>query len=150
MTIQNYLANLVLSMLDNKKPMEIPDNIDVNELIDIAKRNHMSYMILGALLKTENIPGKIVEKIRGDVQYNVLTTLIQVTELKKLVEAFERAGIKNQPLKGSCMKFMYPSPEMREMSDIDILVDDSMMDSAKNIMLELGYTLSLSVKHHDI
>ena len=150
MTIKSYLANLVLSQLNGKKPLNIPDNIDVNEIIDIAKRNHMNYLVLGALIKTDNIPEETLNRLRRIIQNSVLTTLAQVTELKKLVDAFEKAGIKNQPMKGSCMKYMYPSPEMREMSDIDILVDGDQMDAAGKIMTELGYSLSQSIKHHDI
>lgn len=150
MTVRNYLAELVNAQLSGRKPENIPENIDVNELIDIAKRNHMNYLILGALVKTDNVPEKLLNNLRYWIQNSIFTTLAQVTELNKLVNAFEKAGIKNQPMKGSYLKFMYPSPEMREMSDIDILVDDTKMSEAGKIMNELGYTLVQSIKHHDI
>jgi len=92
----------------------------------------------------------LVDKLRNKIQNSILTTLAQVSELNKFVNAFEKAGIKNQPMKGSYLKFLYPSPEMREMSDIDILVDDTKMSEAGKIMNELGYTLVQSIKHHDI
>ncbi|MBR4146143.1 MAG: nucleotidyltransferase family protein [Lachnospiraceae bacterium] len=148
--IKDYLANLVLAQINGTKPENIPDNIDVNELIDIAQRNHMNYMIIGALLKTDNIPNAMVDKLRLNVQNSIFVTLNQVTGLKILIEAFEKAGIMNQPLKGACLKYMYPSPELREMSDIDILVSDNQMDEAGKIMIDLGYTLAQSIKHHDI
>lgn len=150
MTIQEYLANLILSMFEGKKPVDIPENIVVKEIIDIAERNHMNYMLLGALLKTDNISEEVLNLLRYKVQKSVMTTLSQVVELKNLVDAFENAGIKNQPMKGSCMKFMYPSPEMREMSDIDILIAEEQMDAAGKIMRDMGYTLAQSIKHHDI
>lgn len=150
MTIQNYLANLILSMFEGKKPMDFPENIDVKEIIDIAERNHMNYLLLGALLKTDNISEEALGILRYNVQKSVMTTLSQVMELKKLVDAFEKAGIKNQPMKGSCMKFMYPSPEMREMSDIDILIAEEQMEAAGKIMRDMGYSLVQSIKHHDI
>lgn len=150
MTIQHYLADLILSMFEGKKPMDIPENIDVKEIIDIAERNHMIYLLLGALLKTDNVSEELLGILRYKVQKSVMTTLSQVMELKKLVDTFEKAGIKNQPMKGSCMKFMYPSPEMREMSDIDILIAEEQMDAAGKIMCDMGYTLAQSIKHHDI
>lgn len=148
--IKDYLANLVLSQINGTKPEDLPEDIDVNELIDISKRNHMNYMILGALIKTESISKETTEQIRRRLHSTIYLALNQVVELSKIVDALENAGIKNQPMKGACMKFMYPSPEMREMSDIDILVPDEQMNAAGKIMLELGYTLSQSVKHHDI
>ncbi|MBR3579559.1 MAG: nucleotidyltransferase family protein [Lachnospiraceae bacterium] len=150
MTTEKYLANLVLSQLNGTKPENLPHNIKVNELIDIAERNHMNYLIFTALIKTDNIPEELLKRLRQLVQKSVIITLAQVTELKSIVNAFEKAGIKNQPMKGSYLKFMYPSPEMREMSDIDILVDDTKMSEAGEIMNKLGYTLVQSIKHHDI
>ena len=149
-TIQNYLAELVLAQLNGRKPENIPDNIGVDEIIDIAGRNHMIYPLLGALIKTDNFPEDKLNELRYKIQHSVLVTLAQVTELNRLVDAFENAGIKNQPMKGSCMKFMYPSPELREMSDIDILIAGDQMDAAGKIMLDLGYKLTQSIKHHDI
>lgn len=150
MNMQSYLADLVISQLKGEKPMNIPESLDIHEIIDIADRNHMKYLILGALIKTENLPETWLDRLRYQVQNSVITTLMQVTALKNLVEAFEKAGIMNQPMKGSCMKFMYPTPEMREMSDIDILIAEDKLDLARRILLEQGYTLSQSVKHHDI
>ena len=148
-TIQNYLAELVLAQLNGRKPVNIPENITTDEIIDIAGRNHMIYPLLGALIKTDNVPEEKVNDLRFKIQNSILMTLAQVTELNKLVTALENAGIKNQPMKGSCMKFMYPSPELREMSDIDILIAGEQMDAAGKVMLELGYTLAQSIKHHD-
>ena len=150
MNMQTYLANLVIAQLNGKKTAYIPDNLDIDEIIDISSRNHMDYMILGTLINADNLPDDKKNEIRLRIQASVLRTLVQITELKKIVDSFEKAGIKNQPMKGSCMKFMYPSPEMREMSDIDILVDGERMEDAKKIMIDLGYSLAQSVKHHDI
>ena len=43
------------------------------------------------------------------------------------------------PLKGSVIKEMYPNPEMREMNDNDILIDQNGRDQAKDFMLSRGY-----------
>ena len=150
MTTQQLLANLVLAQLNGRKPNNIPVDTNVSELINIAERNHMNYLILGALIRSDNIPEKIIDCLRRKIQNNIMMTLSQVTELNTLVARFEKAGIKNQPMKGSCMKFIYPSPEMREMSDIDILIDTDKVGKAGKIMQELGFSLQRSVKHHDI
>ena len=150
MNMQAYLANLVISQLNGEKPANIPDNLDIDEIIDISMRNHMDYMILGALVRVENLADDKKNVLRSKLQVSVLRTLTQVTELKRIVDSFEKSGIKNQPMKGSCLKFLYPSPEMREMSDIDILVADDRMDDVKKVMHDMGYTLAQAIKHHDI
>ena len=114
MSIREYLSDLILSQLKNVKPQDIPSDIDVYELIDISARNQIDYLVLGALIRTENVPDAAIGIIRSRLQNSIMCTLMQVTELNRVVEVFEKAGIKNQPMKGACMKFMYPSPEMRE------------------------------------
>ncbi len=150
MNIQNYLANLILAQLTGKKPENIPENLDINEIINISLRNQIDYLVMGALLRTDNLPEKHAQLLRQSVQISVLRTLTQVTELNNIIQIFERNSIKNQPMKGACMKYMYPSPEMREMGDIDILVDNTQMNKVADLLKGLGYTLTKSVKHHDI
>lgn len=148
--MQNYLADLVRSQLKGEKPGNLPENLSVEEIIDIASRNHMDYLLLGALLKVDNIPEEKRDLLRVRVRTSIFKTIGQVEDLKQLVAAFEKAGIKNQPMKGACLKFMYPSPEMREMGDLDILIAEDRMEEAGKIMGEFGYSLSQSIKHHDI
>ncbi len=148
--ISEYLANLVLAQLEGKIPGDLPQGISVEEIVDISHRNQMDYLLLGALVKVNNISEEQRKWLRSRVIVSVIRTTNQIVEMKKLENALEEGKIKNQPMKGALMKFMYPSPEMREMSDIDILVDTEKMDDVAIILKGLGYTLQQSIKHHDI
>ncbi|HKM35789.1 MAG TPA: nucleotidyltransferase family protein [Lachnospiraceae bacterium] len=150
MKVAEYLGNLVLSQLEGKKPLDLPDGISMAELIDISGRNHMDYIVLGGLLKVDNITEADKQGLRAKVMGSVMCTMVQVTELKELERRFEAGQIKNQPMKGARMKFLYPSPEIREMSDIDVLVDNACMGDAANVLVDMGYKLQHSIKHHDI
>lgn len=150
MLMQDYLAHLVMSQLSKMDPPELPDDISIDEVIEIARRNHMEYMIFSALICTDGIPEEKKEFLRSRIKNSVMRTLIQKTEANTISALFEKAGIKNQLLKGSILKDIYPSPEMREMSDIDILVDDRMMDDVKKILEDRGYTCVEQVRQHDV
>lgn len=150
MKVAEYLGNLILSQLEGKKPLNLPNEISFDELIDISSRNHMDYIILGGLLKVDNITEAEKQVLRSKVMVSVMRTMVQVTELKELERRFEAKQIMNQPMKGARMKFFYPTPEMREMSDIDILVDNAFMGEAGEVLTEMGYKLQHSIKHHDI
>lgn len=150
MKLEDYLAVLVQSQLENTTPAPLPEGITVEQLEDIASRNHMDYLILGALLRLEYLPEEYVIKFRNRVMYSIMKTATQVTEMRVILERFEEEQIVNQPMKGSCLKFIYPSPEMREMGDIDILVRQDCMRRADSILQGMGYTMSKSIKHHDI
>lgn len=148
--IINYLAELVKSQLENRKPMELPQEITVEEIVDISVRNHMDYLLLGALLKLDNLSDEHKAVLKRQVMVSLMRTMTQVAELKAMEKRFEEAGVKNQPMKGARMKFYYPRPEMREMSDIDVLIDADCMETATNILKDMGYSLLQSIKHHDI
>lgn len=86
------------------------------------------------------------EKVLG----SMLFTGMQLQELKKLEERMEQAKIPCQPMKGARMKFYYPSPFLREMSDIDILIHGDFMEQAAVELEAMGYVLQQKIKHHDI
>lgn len=64
---------------------------------------------------------------------------IQLAALLKVYDAFEKEKIDYLPIKGAVIKGFYPSAEMREMSDADILVRDEQYKRAKEILTQLGY-----------
>ena len=148
--LAEYLAELVKAQLENRKPGLLPREIDIDELVRLSHKNQINYLVLGGLLKVDNVSEEEKKKIKPYVLQSVLRTGHQVSEIKRLENTFEEKGIKCQPMKGSRMKFMYPSPEMREMGDIDILVQAECMFDAEKCLEEIGYTLEQSIKHHDI
>jgi hypothetical protein len=147
--MMQYLSDLVHAQLEYKKPGDIPEGIQIVELVNIAHRNHMDYLILGALLKSD-----LAEEIKSDIKPFVMQctikSLVQVSCLKELEKRFETEAIYYQVLKGSVLKKIYPAHEMREMSDIDVMIYDENLDRAKKVVEEIGFTLYESVKHHDI
>lgn len=60
-------------------------------------------------------------------------------ERSEITNFLEQNRIWYLPLKGSVIKEMYPNPEMREMNDNDILIDQNDRDQAKDFMLSRGY-----------
>lgn len=147
--IMQYLSDLVHAQLEYKKSGNIPEGIQVEELMEIAHRNHIDYLILGALLKTDLAADKM-SVIKPYVMQSTMKSLAQVCCLKELEDRFESEGIFHQALKGSVLKKIYPSPELREMSDIDVMIYDQNLNRAKKVVEEMGFTLFKSVKHHDI
>lgn len=150
MTVREYLGNLVKAQLNNEAPVQMPKEFSFEQILDIAVRNHMDYLVLGAMVKDSSISEENKARMRSRVVASVMRTGKQVAEIKKIEKCFEENHIKNQPMKGSRMKFIYPSPEMREMSDIDILIDKDCMEKAEKLLMDNGYELVQAIKHHDI
>ena len=72
-------------------------------------------------------------------------------EREKLMKLLENNDIWYCPLKGIILQDLYPLYEMREMSDNDILFDQSKRSLLKKIMLKEGYTIEdHGVTNHDM
>lgn len=148
--LTDYLAELVRAQLEGKKAKVLPEELKFEEIVELSHKNHMDYLLMGALLNTEGLEEKKSKILRAYVMQSIIKTTTQVMELKKIIRRFEEKEIVNQPMKGAKMKFIYPRPEMREMSDIDILIRQDCMEKAEDELKEMGYTLHQAIKHHDI
>lgn len=146
---EKYLAEVVKAALENIIPSDIPSYISLDEILEISIKNHMEYMLLGALVKT-NLPEEQKELLRTRVKVSMMRTMVQIKELNTIKARFEEEGIENQPMKGAYMKFIYPNPMLREMSDIDILIREEYTERAHKIFEELGYNSLGREHHHDI
>ena len=149
-TMAEYLAELVKAGLEDRKAAPLPEGISVEEIVKLSGENHMDYLLLGALLRTDGLSEEETELLRGKVMGSMLFTGLQLQELKALEQRMEAAKIPCQPMKGARMKFYYPSPFLREMSDIDILIHADFMEQAAAELEAMGYVLQQKIKHHDI
>ncbi|MDO4556904.1 MAG: nucleotidyltransferase family protein [Lachnospiraceae bacterium] len=147
--LMDYLRELICAQMENRVPSNIPEGITLKEIEDIAHRGQMDYCLLGALLKLD-LPQADIEGIRPFLVRSTMKTLAQVCAVREIQERLEEAGVKSQVLKGSVMKFIYPTPELREMSDVDIIVYDQSLTHAESVLNELGYEKQQAVKHHTI
>lgn len=58
-----------------------------------------------------------------------------------LTQALEAAGVKAVMLKGMALKALYPQPDLRTMSDLDLLVAPEQQQAALAAMETAGYAL---------
>ena len=150
MSLRQYLGKVIRSQLDQTAAPMIPEGVTVEQILDVCKRNNVECLVLGGVVKADNLPEEYKERLRKHVVSSLMRTGVQMEQVRTIQDRFEAAQIKNQPMKGAKLKLMYPSPQLREMSDVDILVDEKDMKKAGDIMKELGYKLRVEVKHHDI
>lgn len=148
-TMRKYTGMLVKSTFENKIPDSLPEGITESELIKIAVNGQMPYLLLYSLLKLSKDESQ-TDKIRNLIKHSTFKTFIQVHSAKQISTAFEENGIRHQILKGTIMKSLYPTPEMREMSDIDLVVYDDSLNKAAEVMEKLGFKNHGLVKHHMI
>ena len=122
-------------------------NDDVKNLIDeeclvalykLAKQHDLAHLIGYALAKNdlfgENsfLKQKFVQQMGTAVyRYEQLNY-----EYNKIIECLSEHGVKHVALKGSVIRKLYLEPWMRTSCDIDILVQESDLESTTNLLCE--------------
>ncbi|SCY64778.1 nucleotidyltransferase domain-containing protein [Butyrivibrio sp. INlla14] len=147
--IRLYYAELIRACLEKRKPAPIPEKVSLNDLLSYAKTGQISYPIFSSLIKLD-IDEEHADTIRQALKLSTFRTFMQMGAFTEITNALEAAGIRHQVLKGAIIKRDYPSPEIREMSDIDLVIYDESLDKAAKVMEKLGYKNHGIIKHHMI
>lgn len=71
----------------------------------------------------------------------------QLYYIKEISAKFNENNIDHMFLKGSVLKQLYPSPEIRRMGDIDILIKEEQYQSITVIMTALGFVFQYESNH---
>lgn len=105
---------------------------------------NMAYCGIQKMEDKEQIPQAVYDKIKKAYDVSVAREAHQHFGLEEIRKEFEKNEIVFVPLKGSILKYMYPSPQMRSMSDLDILYKFEQRDKIKECLLGLGYTTNIT------
>jgi hypothetical protein len=86
------------------------------------------------------LPAEFLAQMKSAARANTVRCLFLTAELKKLVDAFESRGIKAIPYKGPVVaQQAYGDITLREFEDLDIILRQSDLSRAHEVMLQLGY-----------
>lgn len=81
---------------------------------------------------------------------NIYKTSVQEDELKIIKTTFKEYNLMFLPLKGSVIRNIYPSIDLRTMADIDILVKPDDLKTVYKLMINLGYKSITRGGNHDV
>lgn len=146
-TQEKGILLLVKSALNGKK-YNLPDGFDFSEAYQTAKSHQILPLIYyGAMnCKLNSNADEIHQFFLGTcvaISYNEN----QLFEENQLFDAFDNDNIDYMPLKGAIIKHFYPKPEMRIMSDLDILIRTEQYEKIIPIMESLGYSFKGETEH---
>ena len=142
--ITNIAMELASLSLAGKKLDQIPysdkDLEAVYEYVKISGISAITFMALENAVDASDESSFMFEwkKMRLNAMRR---NLLFDKERSEITNFLEQNDIWYLPLKGSVIKEMYPNPEMREMNDNDILIDQNGRDQAKEFMLSRGYAI---------
>ena len=147
----SYLISLLASVIKNDCPPSAPFDLNFEDLYKLASQHSVANIAYYGLAKLDPIPpSEFLNHFKSSCYAAILQETQQEAEVGKLILAFEEQQIKYMPLKGYIIKHLYPEPDMRTMGDIDILVDETQLKKARDIMLALNYTEGPPQSYHDV
>lgn len=149
----NYTIKYMLYIIGCAAKGVTPDipseKLDYELMFKISKEQQVENLVYAALKSINaDIPEELSRKFRQCYEKAIVREAKQALELENICAALSDAGIKHIPLKGSVVKYMYASPDLRQSGDTDILVDRFDEDEIMKIMTMLGYKhYSTNSKH---
>lgn len=123
--------------------------MDTEKMSALAESHNMSAVLSAFTAEkfgTDSDAFKKCERRNDLLSYKYLA---QCSEYRSLCRYMKENGIRYIPFKGIILKDLYPSPELREMADIDILVDKENLEPIKKRLTECGYSYEHK-GHHDV
>ena len=135
----------------NQSQVTINWDVDCSALAELAKRHRVMSIAYHGLAKSNlNMPEEIADEFANQRNLAIKSFMTQDYEMSKIISAFEENGIKNVQLKGSSIRSMYPSPDMRVSCDVDILYRRDDFELASKILTDMGYTFDHSSVKDDV
>ena len=151
MTVFNDLMSM-LSLALNEKDLsekEIKDRLDElnnggldwEKLAELAKENSVIGILYDILEGYDKIPEAVMKTVSFYSRKLCRRNYKFLVIYEKVKEAFERAGIQFCIMKGFAAAQDYPVPDVRKLSDLDILLPDpEALPRAKQVLEEIGFT----------
>lgn len=131
---------IIIDYINKKESFDKTNDLDINYLIKLCK-SHSMLPLLYVSLKHYNIELTEEQEAFLSKQYKngIFVEAVQESEKKLILDSLCENNIKCMPLKGSVLKYLYPSPELRTMTDIDILFESSKSKKVNQVLTSLGY-----------
>lgn len=142
MQTKEYFLSVVSAALTGNPLPPKPDNVDFADVYRLAARNAVQglfYLAFSPL--KDDVPEPIFVRLEKAYQLECMRETAQQVFLEELRADFTAAGMDFMLLKGTHLKALYPQPEMRFMVDMDVLVREHSIETAKEILLKKGLEL---------
>ena len=145
--LQTGIIGLVKSALTGEAAV-IPTDFDWNAALKTGKKHQILPMLCeGAANAGIDLPPEAAQTLETATAVNLFISQNQLYAFDAICKAFDENGIDYMPLKGAVLKRIYPKPELRPMSDADILIRQTQYAQIRPVMAALGYTEVLESDH---
>lgn len=143
MTFNNefdYLIHLVRCCVANEKPCELPNGMSFENVFMLGKLHEIANIAYLSVIQLQNQPNdELLNEWKEFYYISVQRDEIQQKAHRTIISRFCENGIRSLEVQGTVIKKLYPSTDMRMMSDIDIIIDEENFDKAEEILKQMGF-----------
>ncbi len=140
-----FLLKLLRLSLNGKTIQSIPAEIDLKKIYHLASLHSVVPTVYPAI---KELSAPSVDLFKQEYMKSWRKTALQFIEISSILSKADEFGIDCIPLKGSILKELYPSPEMRTMADLDFLCNIRKIEDVKLIMYQLDYIPQSETENH--
>lgn len=136
-----FFIQLVNSFINNK-PVKPEADVDWDEVIRLAKINNLlglMFICVDKLDKAYRPREELYQKLKKSFLLQVNRSDQIEMYIKKVIDTFEKENIDHIFLKGYEIKHCYPIPEIRTMSDVDVVIRREDREKSDRVLKSLGY-----------
>lgn len=126
-------------------------DIDWPGVFEEADRHQVLPLLYPVLLDTGlgmGLSEDLLEELRKASLYDGKEEERKFFEIEKVLSGLSDADIPVIVLKGLVIRDLYPHPYLRTMADADLLVRPEDMESAGNVLVEMGYNKGPMIEKH--
>lgn len=122
---------------------EYKDDINVNEVLNIAKKHSCYHMVALALKRKAdlNLSLELKEKVSSEIENQFFWNFSRYIFCSNIFKEFDKNNIKYVCLKGYSVYPLYKNAFYRISSDIDLLVEEKDERKAKKILTDYGFAI---------
>ena len=122
----------------------VAGGIDWDKLLRLAEHHRLVSKVYEFLSPVPVAPASFLERLGARYRANARQALWLTSELIRIVDDFQCRGIEVLPYKGPTLaQMLYADVSGRQYGDLDLLVRQADVPTAKAALLDLGYTRSL-------
>ena len=136
----NCLIDIMAASLGARPLNTDFEGVDFHALIKLANIHRIDIPMYYALKDVSGIPEELQAELKKRQDVNALKSAVVSAETEYLNGVFDKNQIPYMLLKGSVIRELYPSPDMRTSCDVDYLTKPEDTDKIEKLMRESGYS----------
>ena len=136
-----YCLDVIRAVMQQREVPPLPEGLALESLYSFARLHNVEAMLYHGLCQLEmDESNPLWQNWENRAAMLLAQGVVQLSDRDMLFDTLTSAGIPLLPVKGCWLKELYPSMELRQMVDLDMLIPEEKAQEAKKIMLSLGYT----------